>query len=39
MFQAVGRWEGFAILAGIALIALALLWVAMPEAKPGKYLD
>jgi MFS family permease len=39
MFQAVGHWEGFAILAGIALIALALLWAAMPETKPGKYLD
>jgi MFS family permease len=31
MFQAVGHWEGFAILAGIALIALALLWAATPE--------
>jgi MFS family permease len=39
MFQVVGHWEGFAILAGIALIALALLWAAMPETKPGKYLD
>jgi hypothetical protein len=39
MFQAVGHWEGFAILAGIALGAAALLWAAMPETKPGKYLD
>jgi MFS family permease len=39
MFQVVGHWEGFAILAGIALIALALLWATMPETKPGKYLD
>jgi hypothetical protein len=39
MFQVVGHWEGFAILAGIATIVLALPWAAMPETKPGKYLD
>ena len=39
MFQILGHREGFLILAGIALIALALLWAAMPETKPGEYLD
>ena len=35
MVQVVGHWEDFAILAGIALIALALLWAAMPD-KAGR---
>jgi predicted MFS family arabinose efflux permease len=39
MFQALGHWEGFVILAAIALIAAAILWAAMPETKPGQYLD
>jgi MFS family permease len=39
MFQTLGHWEGFLILAGIALGAAVLLWAAMPETKPGEYLD
>jgi MFS family permease len=39
LFQGLGHWEGFLILAGIAAVASALLWAAMPETKPGKYLD
>jgi hypothetical protein len=30
---------GFVILAGAATAAAGLLWTAMPETKPGKYLD
>jgi MFS family permease len=36
MFQALGHWEGFLILAGTAAIAMTLLWAAMPETKPGR---
>jgi MFS family permease len=39
MFQRLGHWEGFLVLAAIAAAACALLWAAMPETKPGKYLD
>ncbi len=40
MFQLLGHdGEGFLILAGLAAIAAALCWAAMPETKPGKYLD
>jgi MFS family permease len=31
--------QGFLILAGAAVIATALLWSAMPETRPAKYLD
>ncbi len=39
IFQEWGHWQGFFILAGAALMATALFWAAMPETKPGKYLD
>jgi ABC-type uncharacterized transport system substrate-binding protein len=39
IFQMFGHWEGFLSLAAVALIAAAFLWVAMPETRPGKYLD
>jgi len=39
MFEGLGRWEGFLILAVASALATALLWAAMPETKPGKYLD
>jgi MFS family permease len=39
IFQGLGHWQGFLILAGAAVMATALFWVAMPETRPGKYLD
>jgi MFS family permease len=39
IFQGLGHWQGFLILAGAAAIATALLWSAMPETRPAKYLD
>ena len=39
MFDALGNRLGFLILAGAATIAVALLWLAMPETKPADYLD
>jgi MFS family permease len=39
MFEGVGRWEGFLILAAASAIATALTWAAMPETIPAKYLD
>jgi MFS family permease len=39
IFQAVGQWQGFLILSAVAGVATALLWTAMAETKPGKYLD
>jgi MFS family permease len=39
VFQRLGQLNGFAILAGAAIAAAGLLWTAMPETKPGKYLD
>jgi MFS family permease len=39
IFEAFGHWEGFLILAAVAVIATALLWAAMPETRPEKYLD
>lgn len=39
IFEHLGQWEGFLILAAVAAIATALLWVAMPETIPKKYLD
>jgi MFS family permease len=39
IFQGLGHWQGFLILTGAAVVATALLWAAMPETKPGKYLD
>ncbi len=39
IFQELGHWPGFLILAGAAAAASALLWAAMPETRPAKYLD
>jgi MFS family permease len=39
IFQDLGNWDGFLILAGFAAAAAALLWLAMPETRPSKYLD
>ena len=39
IFGQVGHLYGFVILAGAATAATGLLWTAMPETKPGKYLD
>lgn len=39
VFQGLGHWLGFLTLAGAAVLATVLLWVAMPETKPGEYLD
>jgi MFS family permease len=39
MFEGLGRWEGFLILAVASGIATALLWAVMPETTPAKYLD
>jgi MFS family permease len=39
IFQALGQWAGFLILAAAAGVATALLWIAMPETRPAKYLD
>jgi MFS family permease len=39
LFEALGNWEGFLILAAASAIATALLCVAMPETRPAKYLD
>jgi Major Facilitator Superfamily len=39
LFEALGNWEGFLILAATSAIATASLWAAMPETRPAKYLD
>jgi MFS family permease len=39
IFEKLGTSPGFLILAGLAVIATGLLWSAMPETKPAKYLD
>jgi MFS family permease len=39
MFEQLGRSQGFLILTGVSASATALLWIAMPETKPGAYLD
>ena len=39
IFEQVGQLAGFVIfLAAAAAAATGLLWIAMPETKPGKYL-
>jgi hypothetical protein len=35
LFEALGNWKGFLILAAASVIATALLWVAMPETRPA----
>jgi MFS family permease len=39
LFEGLGHWEGFLILAAASATATALLWAAMPETIPAKYLD
>ncbi len=39
IFEGLSHWEGFLILAAASAIATALLWAAMPETMPTKYLD
>jgi MFS family permease len=39
LFEALGHWEGFLILAAASAVATMLLWAAMPETIPAKYLD
>jgi MFS family permease len=39
LFEALGNWQGFLILAAASAIATASLWAAMPETIPAKYLD
>ena len=39
IFEQVGHLTGFVILAAAAAAATGLLWIAMPETKPGNYLD
>jgi len=39
IFDQLGHWQGFLILAGAATAATGLLWIGMPETKPDKYLD
>jgi MFS family permease len=39
IFERLGQMPGFLILAAAAAAAAGLLWIAMPETKPGKYLD
>ena len=39
IFEKMGNWQGFLILAGCAVVATGLLWSAMPETRPAKYLD
>jgi MFS family permease len=39
MFEQLGHLQGFVILAGASASATGLLWIAMPETKPGTYLD
>lgn len=39
IFERLGQLPGFFILAAAAAAATGLLWIAMPETKPNKYLD
>jgi hypothetical protein len=39
IFQGLGHLPGFLILTGAGLAATCLLWIAMPETKPAKYID
>jgi MFS family permease len=39
IFDNLGNWQGFLMLAGFAVAATSLLWLAMPETRPAKYLD
>jgi MFS family permease len=39
LFEQVGHLYGFLILSAVAVAATVLLWTALTETKPGKYLD
>jgi len=39
IFQGLGNWQGFLIPAAFAATATALLWSAMPQTRPTRYLD
>jgi hypothetical protein len=39
IFDALGQWQGFLSLAIVSVVATGLVWIAMPETKPGKYVD
>ncbi len=39
VFEQLGRVSGFVILSAAALAATVLLWLALTETKPGKYID
>jgi hypothetical protein len=39
IFDALGQWQGFLSLGIVSVVATGLVWIAMPETKPGKYLD
>jgi len=39
VFQRVGHLYGFVILSAAAVAATVLLWTALTETKPGKYID
>ena len=39
IFDRLGHWQGFLIMAAAATAATALLWSGMPETRPGKCLD
>src|SRR5262245_23583989 len=39
IFEGLGQGAGFLILAAVSVVATALLWAAMPETTPAKYLD
>jgi len=39
IFEGLGQGAGFLILAAVSAVATALLWAAMPETIPAKYLD
>jgi sugar phosphate permease len=39
VFEQLGHLAGFTILSAAALAATVLLWMALTETKPGKYID
>jgi hypothetical protein len=36
IFDALGQWQGFLSQAIVSFVATGLVWIAMPETKPGK---
>jgi hypothetical protein len=39
IFEGLSQGAGFLIMAAVCAVATALLWAAMPETIPAKYLD